>query len=58
MKRKSKELSVDNIGQQINPLTVEEEKIISNYILANKVKGILKKSSRRARTNRKEKQQG
>ena len=56
MKKKAKELDVDFIGEQNNPLTKEEEKAISDFIRANeekrKLKGLMKKTT----AKRKEKQ--
>jgi hypothetical protein len=42
MKNKAKELDVDFIGGQNNPLTKEEEKAISDFIRADKEKRRLK----------------
>ena len=55
MKNKAKELDVDFIGGQNNPLTKEEEKAISDFILANKEKRKLKER-KKATAKRKEKQ--
>jgi len=56
MKNKTKELDVDFIGEQNNPLTKKEEKAISDFILANKEKLKLKKTIKKATAKRKEKQ--
>jgi len=56
MKNKAKELDVDFIGEQNNPLTKEEEKAISDFIRANKEKLTLKKLMKRKTAKGKEKQ--
>ena len=55
MKNKAKELDVDFIGGQNNPLTKEEEKAISDFIRANKEKRKLKER-KKATAKRKDKQ--
>ncbi len=54
MKSKTKELNVDFIGGQVNPLTKEEEKTISDFIRINKEKRKLKERRKRAITKQKE----
>jgi hypothetical protein len=56
MKNKEKELDVDFIGGQNNPLTKEEEKAISDFIRANKEKRKLKELVKKTTAKRKEKQ--
>jgi hypothetical protein len=56
MKNKTKELEVDFIGEQNNPLTKEEEKAISDFIRAAKEKRKLKNVKKRTTTKHKEKQ--
>lgn len=55
MKHRTKELDVDFIGGQDNPLTKEEEKAISDFIRADKEKRRLKEA-KKATANKKEKQ--
>jgi hypothetical protein len=50
MKNKAKELDVDFIGGQNNPLTKEEEKAISDFIRADKKKRRLKEVRKKAMT--------
>ncbi len=50
MKNKVKELDVDFIGGQGNPLTKEEEKAISDFIRAEKEKRKLKERRKKAIT--------
>ncbi len=47
MKIKSKELNVDFIGGQNSPLTNEEEKAISAFIIASKDKRNIKKAKKK-----------
>lgn len=56
MKNKAKELDVDFIGGQNNPLTNEEEKAISDFIRADKEKRKLKDLMKKTTAKRKEKQ--
>lgn len=54
MKNKAKELDVDFIGGQNNPLTKEEEKAISDFIRADKEKRRLKELRKKATTKQKQ----
>ncbi len=54
MKNKTKELDVDFIGGQNNPLTKEEEVAISNFIRADKEKRRLKELRKKALTKQKQ----
>ena len=54
MKIKTKELDVDFIGGQDNPLTKDEELAISNFIRAFKEKRELKEIRKKARTKQKQ----
>jgi len=54
MKNKTKELDVDFIGGQDNPLTKEEELAISNFIRAYKEKRELKELRKKARSKQKQ----
>jgi hypothetical protein len=54
MKNKTKELEVDFIGAQNNPLTKDEELAISNFIRANKEKRKLKELRKKALTKQKQ----
>lgn len=54
MKNKTKELDVDFIGGQKNSLTKEEEKAISDFILANKEKRRLKEHKKKVTTKQKQ----
>ncbi|MBX3241371.1 MAG: hypothetical protein KIT80_17810 [Chitinophagaceae bacterium] len=56
MKNKIKELNVDFIGGQNNPLTKEEERAISDFIRSEKEKRKLKEVRKRTTTKRKGKQ--
>lgn len=56
MKNKAKELDVDFIGGQNNPLTKEEEKAISDFIRADKEKRKLKELMKKTTAKQKEKQ--
>lgn len=56
MKNKAKELDVDFIGGQNNPLTKEEEKVISDFIRADKEKRKLKELKKKPTAKGKEKQ--
>ncbi len=56
MKNKAKELDVDFIGGQNNPLTKEEEKAISDFIRADKEKRKLKELVKKTTAKQKEKQ--
>ena len=56
MKNKAKELDVDFIGGQNNPLTKAEEKAISDFIRADKEKRKLKELRKKATAKQKEKQ--
>lgn len=56
MKNKAKELDVDFIGGQNNPLTKEEEKVISDFIRADKEKRNLKELKKKPTAKGKEKQ--
>ena len=53
MKNKTKELDVDFIGGQDNPLTKEEEMAISNFIRAYKEKRRLKDLRKKALSKQK-----
>lgn len=54
MKNKTKELDVDFIGGQNNPLTKEEEMAISDFIRADKEKRRLKERRKKALTKQKQ----
>ena len=54
MKNKAKELDVDFIGGQNNPLTKEEEKAISDFIRADKEKRKLKELRKKKMTKQKQ----
>jgi hypothetical protein len=54
MKNKAKELDVDFIGGQNNPLTKEEEKAISDFIRADKKKRRLKELRKKAMAKQKQ----
>jgi hypothetical protein len=54
MKNKTKELDVDFIGGQDNPLTKEEELAISNFIRTHKERRELKELRKKARTKQKQ----
>jgi hypothetical protein len=54
MKNKAKELDVDFIGGQNNPLTKEEEKAISDFIRADKKKRRLKELRKKAMAKKKQ----
>jgi hypothetical protein len=56
MKNKAKELDVDFIGGQNNPMTKEEEKAISDFVRADKEKHKLKELMKKTTAKRKEKQ--
>ena len=54
MKNKAKELDVDFIGGQNNPLTKEEEKAIGDFIRADKEKRKLKELRKKTMTKQKQ----
>jgi hypothetical protein len=54
MKNKTKELDVDFIGGQANPMTKEEELTISYFIRAYKEKRKLKELRKKALTKQKQ----
>ncbi|MBS1733850.1 MAG: hypothetical protein JST02_11200 [Bacteroidetes bacterium] len=54
MKNKTKELDVDFIGGQNNPLTKEEEVAISNFIRADKEKRRLKELRKKSPAKQKQ----
>jgi hypothetical protein len=52
--KKAKELEVDTIGGHKSPLTKEEEKAISNFIMAEKEKRRLKELKRKTLTKKRQ----